>query len=114
VARRKPILALKAGTTGAGAKAASSHTAALASSDAAVDALSHLGVRHIDMPLTPEKVWQALTDPAFTRRYWDTTLESTWEVGATITWNNHGVVIADPSCVSKSWPQYFDTFGALR
>jgi acyl-CoA synthetase (NDP forming)/RimJ/RimL family protein N-acetyltransferase len=41
VARRKPILALKAGTTGAGAKAASSHTAALASSDAAVDALFH-------------------------------------------------------------------------
>jgi acetyl coenzyme A synthetase (ADP forming)-like protein len=41
VARRKPILALKAGTTGAGAKAASSHTAALASSDAAVEALFH-------------------------------------------------------------------------
>jgi len=39
VARRKPILALKAGTTRAGAKAASSHTAALAGSDAAIDAL---------------------------------------------------------------------------
>ncbi|HEX6699772.1 MAG TPA: acetate--CoA ligase family protein [Gaiellaceae bacterium] len=39
VARRKPILALKAGTTGAGARAASSHTAALAGSEAAVDAL---------------------------------------------------------------------------
>jgi len=41
VARRKPILALKSGTTGAGAKAASSHTAALADSDAAVEALFH-------------------------------------------------------------------------
>ena len=39
VARRKPILALKAGTSRAGARAASSHTAALAGSDAAVDAL---------------------------------------------------------------------------
>ncbi len=39
VARRKPILALKAGTTRAGQRAASSHTAALAGSEAAVDAL---------------------------------------------------------------------------
>jgi acetyl coenzyme A synthetase (ADP forming)-like protein len=39
VARRKPLLALKAGTTRVGARAASSHTAALAGSDAAVGAL---------------------------------------------------------------------------
>jgi aerobic carbon-monoxide dehydrogenase large subunit len=25
-----------------------------------VDALSHLGVRHIDLPLTPENVWRAI------------------------------------------------------
>jgi acetate---CoA ligase (ADP-forming) len=41
VARRKPILALKSGTTASGQRAASSHTAALAGSEAAVDALFH-------------------------------------------------------------------------
>jgi acetate---CoA ligase (ADP-forming) len=39
LARTKPIVALKAGTSLAGARAASSHTAALAGSEAAVDAL---------------------------------------------------------------------------
>jgi carbon-monoxide dehydrogenase large subunit len=28
--------------------------------NAVVDALSHLGIRHLDMPLTAEKIWQAL------------------------------------------------------
>ena len=28
--------------------------------NAVVDAVSHLGIRHIDMPLTPERVWAAL------------------------------------------------------
>jgi uncharacterized protein YndB with AHSA1/START domain len=32
---------------------------------------------------TPEKLWQALTDPAFTRRWFlDTRQESTWQPGA--------------------------------
>jgi len=28
--------------------------------NAVVDAVSHLGVRHIDLPLTPERVWTAI------------------------------------------------------
>jgi acetyl coenzyme A synthetase (ADP forming)-like protein len=39
VARSKPILAMRSGTSSAGARAAASHTAALAGSDAVVDAL---------------------------------------------------------------------------
>ena len=30
--------------------------------NAVVDALAHLGVTHLDMPLTPERVWRALRD----------------------------------------------------
>lgn len=34
---------------------------------AVVDALSHLGVRHLDMPATPERVWRAITENSPTR-----------------------------------------------
>jgi carbon-monoxide dehydrogenase large subunit len=30
--------------------------------NAVIDAVKHLGVRHIDMPMTPEKVWNAITE----------------------------------------------------
>ncbi|MFR9731759.1 xanthine dehydrogenase family protein molybdopterin-binding subunit [Saccharopolyspora sp. MS10] len=30
--------------------------------NAVIDALSHLGVRHLDMPLTPQRVWEAVRD----------------------------------------------------
>jgi carbon-monoxide dehydrogenase large subunit len=30
--------------------------------NAVVDALAHLGVRHVDMPATPERVWRAISE----------------------------------------------------
>ena len=32
-----------------------------AAHNAVIDALAHLGIRHLDMPLTPQKIWQAIT-----------------------------------------------------
>jgi uncharacterized protein YndB with AHSA1/START domain/DNA-binding transcriptional ArsR family regulator len=48
---------------------------------------------------TPEQLWQALTEPAFTRRWWDTTHDTDWQVGSAMTWERKGVVIADPEQV---------------
>ena len=44
---------------------------------------------------TPERLWQALTDPAFTERHWRTTFETDWQVGSAMTWHMRGVTIAD-------------------
>ena len=30
--------------------------------NAVVDAIAHLGIRHLDMPLSPERVWRAVED----------------------------------------------------
>jgi acetate---CoA ligase (ADP-forming) len=49
VTRRKPVVAVKSGRSGAGARAASSHTGALAGTDAATDALlRQCGVLRVD------------------------------------------------------------------
>jgi len=32
--------------------------------NAVIDALSHLGVRHVDIPTTPERVWRAMNQPS--------------------------------------------------
>jgi uncharacterized protein YndB with AHSA1/START domain len=48
---------------------------------------------------TPEQLWQAITDPAFTRRYWGVGLISEWTVGSTITWEVADISIADPAQV---------------
>ena len=46
---------------------------------------------------TPERLWQALTDPAFTRRWWQTTFDTDWVAGSTMTWDNNGTIIDDPA-----------------
>jgi DNA-binding transcriptional ArsR family regulator/uncharacterized protein YndB with AHSA1/START domain len=46
---------------------------------------------------TPERLWQGLTHPEFTTRYWDIELETDWSAGSAMTWHHHGVTIADPA-----------------
>jgi uncharacterized protein YndB with AHSA1/START domain/DNA-binding transcriptional ArsR family regulator len=74
---------------------------------------------------TPERVWAALTDPTFTRRYWGVALLSDWNVGSTVTWHVKNVTIADdaqvvlasdpPRRLSFTWhtvtPEFIAAFG---
>jgi len=48
---------------------------------------------------TPERLWQALTDPAFTERYWGMSFESDWKTGSTMVLHHEGVSVADPEQV---------------
>ncbi len=54
------------GVKGAGEAGTIASTPAVA--NAVVDALSPLGIRHLDMPLTPQKVWHAMHERAAARR----------------------------------------------
>ena len=48
---------------------------------------------------TPERLWEALTSPAFTQRYWNAAFETDWAPGSEMVWNLLGVRIADPEQV---------------
>ncbi|TDC67169.1 metalloregulator ArsR/SmtB family transcription factor [Actinomadura sp. GC306] len=48
---------------------------------------------------TPERLWQALTDPAFTRRYWGVAFETDWKPGSPIVWHEESATLADPEQV---------------
>ena len=50
---------------------------------------------------TPERLWQGLTDPAFTRRYWNVAWDTDWKTGSLMTLEivKDGVMIADPEQV---------------
>jgi uncharacterized protein YndB with AHSA1/START domain/DNA-binding transcriptional ArsR family regulator len=74
---------------------------------------------------TPEKLWQALTDPAFTVRYWGAELKSDWAVGSPVLWRENVAEYEDldqvvleaepPRRLSYSWhnyqPNHADLFG---
>jgi DNA-binding transcriptional ArsR family regulator/uncharacterized protein YndB with AHSA1/START domain len=48
---------------------------------------------------TPERLWQALTEPAFTNRYWSVTFDTDWQAGSPMSWHQRGLKITDPEQV---------------
>ena len=64
---------------------------------------------------TPERLWAALTEPAFTRRYWQTRIETDWAPGSPMVWHvgapdvaiaDEGQVVLDadpPRRLSYTW-----------
>jgi uncharacterized protein YndB with AHSA1/START domain/DNA-binding transcriptional ArsR family regulator len=48
---------------------------------------------------TPERLWQALTDPKFTDQYWHVHHETDWKVGSDIVWHLGDVTMAGPGQV---------------
>ncbi|MGV9972754.1 ArsR/SmtB family transcription factor [Nocardia beijingensis] len=48
---------------------------------------------------TPEKLWRALTDPAFTNRYWGASFDTDWRPGSEMTWHQQNWTSKDPGQV---------------
>ncbi|MCU1474880.1 metalloregulator ArsR/SmtB family transcription factor [Amnibacterium sp.] len=61
---------------------------------------------YIEAP--PELVWQGLTDPAFTRRYWGMEFETDWTPGSpfAVLHTNRGIRIGDDEMVVKEYEPY--------
>jgi uncharacterized protein YndB with AHSA1/START domain len=73
--------------------------------------------RQLDIRTSAEKLWEALTTPAFIRRYFDGGgPDSDWQVGAPVRWSMMGepaqdwdqhVLEADPPCrLAYTWHNY--------
>src|ERR1700682_1584835 len=48
---------------------------------------------------TPERLWQAITDPAFPHRYMGHAMVSDWKKGSAYAWEDHGLKIEHPEQV---------------
>jgi DNA-binding transcriptional ArsR family regulator/uncharacterized protein YndB with AHSA1/START domain len=55
---------------------------------------------------TPERLWQAITDPAFSRRYMGHAMVSDWEKGSTYVWDESGLAIEHPEQVILEFDPY--------
>lgn len=74
---------------------------------------------------TPERLWQALTDPAFTDRYWGCRFLSDWRTGSTYAMEQGGIRVEDaeqrvlvadpPHRLSYTWhsfsPEWIEAVG---
>ncbi|WP_017540023.1 ArsR/SmtB family transcription factor [Nocardiopsis halophila] len=65
--------------------------------DAAMDSTAFVYTAYIKT--TPERLWQALTDPAFTRRYWGLEFSTEWSAGSAMAWEQQGAKIVHPEQV---------------
>ena len=63
------------------------------------DGQALIRLHHLHPARTPERLWQALTDPAFTERYWGVAFDTDWQPGSEMTWSQPGLTIADPEQV---------------
>ncbi|MDQ2728952.1 MAG: metalloregulator ArsR/SmtB family transcription factor [Actinomycetota bacterium] len=73
---------------------------------------------------SPERLWQALTDPAFTARYWGVNFDTDWKPGSTMVWEQSGIRTVDPEQVvleadpprrlSYTWHTLTPEFGAAH
>jgi uncharacterized protein YndB with AHSA1/START domain/DNA-binding transcriptional ArsR family regulator len=45
---------------------------------------------------TPERLWRALTDPAFTKQYWGLYHDTDWQVGSPMDWKMGDVTMSGP------------------
>src|SRR3954462_15125931 len=61
--------------------------------DTAVDSPSFVYTTYIKT--TPERLWQALTEPAFTERYWGMAFHTDWKTGSRYVLNQFGLTIVD-------------------
>jgi uncharacterized protein YndB with AHSA1/START domain/DNA-binding transcriptional ArsR family regulator len=69
---------------------------------------------------SPDRLWQALTDPAFTSRYWGCSFHTDWREGSTYTLEQNGAFIADadqrvlvsdpPRRLSYTWHTFSPTW----